>query len=93
MFHMTPQPPYGSALPRVETQFFTAELLPRQNFYHSVIPSCPHTPARAPADAEIFLLRLSHKDGIKKVENTPPLAFPLQAVADKGLKLKLIETN
>ena len=31
-----------------------------------------------PADAEIFLLRLSHKDGIKKVENTSALAFSLQ---------------
>ena len=85
------------------------ELLSRPNFLpppssasklfpapHSVI-SYPHA-ARAPADAEIFLLiRLSHKDGIKKVENTPALAFPLQTVGmirrQRGVSMHLIEVD
>ena len=54
------------------TQFFTG-LLPRQNFSPP-----PLGRSYPPADAEIFLLRLSHKDGIKKVENTSALAFSLQ---------------
>ena len=89
-----PLNPHTDPLSRVETQFF-AELLPRQNFYHSVIS--PPTSARAPADAEIFLLRLSHKDGIKKVENTSALAFPLQAEQTKAkwgwVNMQLIEVD
>ena len=78
MFPHDPSAPIRSCSP---DPIFCRLLLPRQNFFpgsHSVI-SYPHA-ARAPADAEIFLLiRLSHKDGIKKVENTSALAFPLQA--------------
>ena len=91
---MTPQPPYGSALQRRDP-IFCLKLLPRQNFYHSVIS--PSAAARAPADAEIFLLGLSHKDGIKKVENTSALAFSPPAEQTKGervrVNMQLIEVD
>ena len=95
---LTPQPPYGAAL---QTQFFAASFFRVKTFSRfplgHLLPSPPHA-ARAPADAEIFLLiRLSHKDGIKKVENTSALAFPLQAVGmirrQSGVSMQLIEAD
>ena len=61
---------------------FFAALLPRQNFSPARSSPSPSPPAAAHLQIlrRSFFLLLSHKDGIKKVENTSALAFSLQAI-------------
>ena len=59
---------------------FFAALLPRQNFSPARSSPSPLAAAHLQILRRSFFLQLSHKDGIKKVENTSALAFSLQAI-------------
>ena len=60
---------------------FFAALLPRQNFSPArSSPSLPPAAVHLHILRRSFFLQLSHKDEIKKVENTSALAFSLQAI-------------